>query len=530
MKIKSVLAAIALLGALLLVLSMTTVSKILGAVPTEVLAGSQSQPQIAAILPKRSLFFLSILAKPEQLGLFAKLAAKPRDRTEVSHELHKLKQQLSQNWLLDYERDVQPWLDREVALAMTSIDLDDKPSNGLQTGYLLAFAIQDAELAKNKINRFWQRLAVNGTDIRFEQYRGFSILSVEIEKGKPTIAQTITDKFVLFANDRQVLHQVIDTIDSPQSAIANLDSYQNSLPKFGDKPDGRFGFAYANLTDFGEGDFLENVLVSLNLDKSGIKLKTTSAALSQSSLSPSRDIVNKVPVGSSIVFGRNLNQTLQNSEKILPTILRKYLTKTLSPIPLDSRVWSWVQGDYAIASIPNATNTLDWLLVSKVENAIGTQTAVAELDNLFRSKFTIGEITLGQQPVTIWTNLSAIADDRLVSGNIALAHAQTSEYIYFSNSLPVLQSTLSLKSKQAIASSREFKRAISHLSAGQSTYAYLNKEIWQQWQEIPLGQTLSQMIENSPLPVIAKHLDLIGSASDNSSFHSLNGEIFLQLK
>ncbi|OIP72842.1 MAG: hypothetical protein AUK48_10895 [Oscillatoriales cyanobacterium CG2_30_44_21] len=564
MKIKSVLTVIIALGALLLVLSLTAVGKVSGAIPRDVLAGSQSQPQIAQILPKRSPIFWSLLVKPQRLGLLAKLAAKPRDRAEVSEELHKLKQQLSQNWLLDYGRDVQPWLDQEVSLAVTSIDLDDQPSNGLQTGYLLAFAIQDGELAKSKINRFWQKLVVDGKSVEFEQYRGLPILSVEIAKGRShavqTIAQTITDKFVLFANDRRVLQQVIDTINSSQSAIADLASYQDSLPKFGDRRDGRFGFAYANLEfgdliksqifedtalprsqklipdamapsvkDLGAGDSSQNVLISFNLDKSGIRLKTASASLSQSVPIPFKDIVNKLPAESSVVFGRNLPQTLQSSEKTLPSALKKYLTKTLSPIPLDSRVWSWVKGDYAIASIPNSSNSADWLLVGEAEKA-STKAAVAELDNLFRSKFTIGEIRLKQQPVTIWTNLSAIADDRLVSGNIAIAHTQTPEYIYFSNSLPVLESTLSLKPSKAIASSKDFRNTISQLAKGQSTYAYLHKEIWQQWQqEIPLTSSLSPIIESSPLPLISKHLNLIGIAGDNTLPDLLNAEIFLQL-
>ena len=538
MKSKPVLAVIVILGALLLVLSLITVGKVSGTIPRDVLAGSKIQPQIAEILPQRSLLFLSLLAKPEKLGLFAKLAAKPSDRAEVSNELNKLKKQLSHNWLLDYERDVQPWLDHEVAIAITSTDLastdlDSQPNNGLQTGYLLAFAIQDLELAKSSMNKFWQRLAIKGTDIEFEQYRGLSILSVKIENRSSTIAQIITDKFVLFANSKQILHQVIDTIHSPESAIANLDSYKRSLSKFGNNPDGKFGIAYANLTDFVKGDFSENILISLNLDKSGIRLKTLSdlESSSQFPLNFYRDIVNKVPLGSSIVFGNNLRQTLQNSEKTLPTGLKKYLTNALLPIPLDSRVWTWVEDDYAIALITKANNKPDWLLVSKVKNAASTRAAVAELDNLFRAKFTIGEIIVKQEPVTIWTNLNAIANNYGVSGNIAIAHTQTPEYIYFSNSLPVLESSLSLGTQQAIIASKDFKGTISHLAKGQSTYAYLDKELLQQWQqELPLSLSISQIIESSPLPLLFKHLDLIGYASDNSSPSPLNGEIFLQFK
>jgi len=168
MKIKPVFVGIAVVGILLLVLSLSTVAKVLGANPREVLAGVKTQPIAVKFLPKRSPLFLSFLVNPDKLGLFAQLSAKPSDRGDVRHELANLKQQLQQNWLLDYDRDIQPWLDREITLALTDVDLDDQPANGLQTGYLLAFAAKDVELAKTSIDDFWQRLAVNGSDLGFE--------------------------------------------------------------------------------------------------------------------------------------------------------------------------------------------------------------------------------------------------------------------------------------------------------------------------------------------------------------------------
>ncbi len=106
MKIKPIFVGIAVVGVLLLVLSLSAVGKIFGANPRDVLAGVKTQPLAVKFLPQRSPLFLSFLINPEKLGLFTQLAAKPSDRGDVRHELSNLKQQLQQNWLLDYERDI----------------------------------------------------------------------------------------------------------------------------------------------------------------------------------------------------------------------------------------------------------------------------------------------------------------------------------------------------------------------------------------------------------------------------------------
>ena len=102
MKIKPVFVGIAVVGILLLALSLSAVGKVLGAIPREVLAGVKTQPLAVKFLPQRSPLFLSFLVNPEKLGLFTQLAAPPSDRGDVRHELPNLKQQLRQNWLLDY--------------------------------------------------------------------------------------------------------------------------------------------------------------------------------------------------------------------------------------------------------------------------------------------------------------------------------------------------------------------------------------------------------------------------------------------
>jgi hypothetical protein len=549
MKIKPIFVGIAVIGVLLLVLSLSAVGKILGANPRDVLAGVKAQPLAVKFLPLRSQLFLSLLVNPEKLELFTQLAAQPRDRSDVRHQLAELKQQLRQNWLLDYDRDIQPWLDREITLAVTDVDLDAQPANGLQTGYLLAFAAKDAELAKTSIDAFWQRLAVNGSDLGFEQYQGVSILNTSFAEDKPAIAGTTFDDFVLFANDARVLHQAIDALQKPELGLASLANYRDRIAQFDTgKNTGKVGMAYVNLAELGEELPKESLLMSLSFDKSGFRAKmalTLASAKSETAIATqatqikiskksSGNIANAIPVSSSVIIGNNLGQTWQGLQNALIPEWKQAFAKAIAPISLEPSALAWAQNDYAIALLPKTNSAPDWLVVAKVEDANVTKTAIATLDDLAKTKLTVGEISLKTQPVTIWTNLAA-SNNSGVSGNVVAAHTQTKDYVYLSNSLTVLESALTLPSSESMARSKSFKTISAKLPSDRLTYGYTDKNLGLSWLQSSLlnlngASEIPQNLSNSPLAQVLNHVQLSGFASTNSDKSMQNGELFLILK
>ncbi|NMF59289.1 DUF3352 domain-containing protein [Pseudanabaena yagii] len=565
MKIKPVFAGIAVLGALLLVLSLTTIAKVFAANPRDLLAGVKTQPQAVQLLPKRSPLFVSFLANPEKLGLFTQLAAKPSDRGDVRHELANLKQQLQQNWLLDYERDIQPWLDQEITLAVTDVDLDHQSANGLQIGYLLALKAKDVDLAKTTIDAFWQELAVNGSDLGFEQYQGVSILNTSFAENRPAIAGTILDKFVLFANDVRVLRQAIDDLKDPSLALPSLEHYRDRLAQINK---GKIAVAYANLGELGEDLPQASLLMSLGLDKAGIRAKTlwheerspqsvadvtepnasAPSSLSKPATKPSSksstNIATALPSGNAVIIGKNLGETLKGFQTSLPPEWLKVITKAIAPIPLNQDAVAWAQDDFAITLFPqrNAQPTItpDWLLVAKVNDAKASATAIASLDDLARKQLTVGEITLKNQPVTVWTKLSASLNTSSgspnnadVSGQVVAVHAQTSNYIYLSNSLPSLELALTLKNNQAIASSQNFKTITAKLPRDYKAYGYLAQKVNLDWLETISSdikiQEISSKISHSPLASIFKHIEMVGFASNSIPNNIENSELFVNL-
>lgn len=575
MKIKPVFVGIAVLGALLLFLSLSTIAKVSGANPRELLRGVKTQPEAVQLLPKKSPAFISFLAKPEKLELFAQLASKPSDRGDVRHELASLKQQLQQNWLLDYERDIQTWLDREITLAVSDADLDHQANNGLQAGYLLTFVAKDAELAKTTIDAFWQRLAVNGSDLGFEQYQGYSILSTSFSDDKPTIAGTILDKFVLFANDTRVIHQAIDDLKSPSLALTSLDDYRDRLNQL---DQGKVSIAYVNLAEL-DADFPKtSLLFSLSFDKLGIRAKTLwtappsspvlEPALENVSFTNSTNSINStnsktttksnlniataIPSESSVFIGNNLGETVKELQASLSPAWQKVIDQAIAPISLSSNAFAWAQDDYAIALLPkqnsskNLENNLenynerDWLIVAKVKDRQTSETAIAALDDLARTKLTVGEIALNSQPVTVWASLSADLNNSTsipnsgVSGKVVAAHAQTSNYIYLSNSLPSLESALTLKNNQAIANSKSFKTISAKLPRDRQSYGYIDQNLDLKWLQANLSNITTneilQKIGNTSLASVLSHVNIISFTNTESRSNIENNEIFLTLE
>ena len=570
MKIKPVFVGIAVLGALLLFLSLSTIAKVVAANPRDLLRGVKTQPEAVQLLPKRSPAFISFLVKPEKLGLFAQLASKPSDRGDVRHELATLKQQLQQNWLLNYERDIQPWLDREITLAVSDADLDHQADNGLQAGYLLAFVAKDAELAKTTIDAFWQRLAVNGSDLGFEQYQGYSILSTGFSNNKPAIAGTTLGKFVLFANDARVLHQAIDDLNSPSLALTSLDNYGDRLKQL---DQGKVSIAYMNLAELDADLPKTSLLFSLSFDKLGIRAKTLwNAPQSSPALEPALEnissinsinsinfktttksnlnIATAIPSGSSVFIGKNLGETLTGLQAHLSPAWQKIIDQAIAPISLHSNTFAWAQDDYAIALLPsqnssknlnnNNNSERDWLIVAKVNDRQTSETAIVALDDLARTKLTVGEIDLNSQPVTVWANLSADLNKSAsspnlgVSGKVFAAHTQTANYIYLSNSLTALESTLALKNNQAIANSKSFKTVSAKLPRDRQSYGYVDQSSDLKWLQENLlniaSNEISQKISNSSLASILSHVKMIGFANTGSRGNIENDEIFLTLK
>ena len=134
---------------LLLSLAATTIYWILQPSPLPLLAGGVVKEPIAAIfLPKQAPVMVSLLTNPDRLDALGRWIASPEKRRRSHEEILTIEKTLLAKTGLDYQTQIQPWLGEEISLAVTSLDYDHNPNNGIKPGYLLVASTKNQELAK----------------------------------------------------------------------------------------------------------------------------------------------------------------------------------------------------------------------------------------------------------------------------------------------------------------------------------------------------------------------------------------------
>jgi Protein of unknown function (DUF3352) len=569
MKAKSFVIGIAAAAIVLLFLSITAVSRVLSASPGNLMRGGTVQPVAATFLPKRSPLVASFLINPDRLSLYAQLAARPGDRAALRNEIRDLKQAIEQTWALDYDKDVKPWVGNEVTFAVTTTDLDRQSDNGLRPGYLLALAIDKPAVAKKSVESFWQRQAIAGMDLAFEQYQGVPFIYATPTSQHPGLTAAILGKFVLLANDPKAIRNAINDIQVPDLALANLNNYQNSLEQLSED---RIGVAFANLAELGRwgtgnktlpasfANLPESAItLGLGLDRAGVKAETLltleslsklpAIAVNTSERSTENKALQVLPPNSSSIVGRNLQQTWQQISAALQPYpeLATFANQAIAGVAsnlglnLEQDVFNWIRGDYAIGLLPQPGKAPEWLFVAQKTNAENDKAAIAQLDDRARSKgkLTVGNIEVNGRELTVWTRLSAVSvksDKASITGTVAAVRSQTPDLVSISNSVEAMEAMQSsLASDRKGIKSDNYKAIAATLPRNYQTYAYLDRQIdlAALLPDTALLKPLRSALTATNLPIV-KHIKAVNLASVTSNPKDRpnvrRGQIFLSLE
>ncbi|MFM6278476.1 MAG: DUF3352 domain-containing protein, partial [Dolichospermum sp.] len=124
-----------------------------------------SQPTAAIFVPKISPAMVSLLVNADALQ---KIAQK--------REFSEIKNSLLGKSNIDYQDDIQPWLNNEITLAVTTLDIDRDPDNGLQTGYLMALATKNPVKSREFLELLFSKRAFAGNNLEIERYKGVKVI------------------------------------------------------------------------------------------------------------------------------------------------------------------------------------------------------------------------------------------------------------------------------------------------------------------------------------------------------------------
>jgi hypothetical protein len=486
-----------------------------------------NQPETSIFLPANTPLMATLLTTPEDLAKLGKETISP----QWSKDFQKIAPDLFAQLDINYQRQIQPWLGPEISFAITTPDLDRDPRNGQQLGWLLALTIDNTETSSDFVSRFWQERANQNIPINYQAYRGVQIISQNYlanqtnnikNKSQPKYPQLsmalVGQKFLLIANQPEVLKSVIAQVESPMGNLPKTTNFQRAIAQTKNP----LGFLWVNLADWvfsvGDQQVITWPQMAIALQEKDGNINTP-ILFFQENLSAQPALLDEpipalqlIPANSTLVAtSTNFSQLWQNITTLAAN--NSPFAGFLAP-PIKQLQTAWgidftkdinppLTGEYVLALLPNQTkNSPDWLFIVKdypqIDQLLSHFDAIASQQGVSTGKF-----SLDNHQIKAWTQLNAEAnkktsknsqkkqpknsdnDQPLVTTNIKALHTSLNinenQYEIFANSLPALQKVWQVDDKTDFFHSQKFQQITNNLPTPNNGYLYID------W---PANQTL----------------------------------------
>lgn len=588
MKLRSFFSVLLALVGVLLLIGAGSFYWIMAQSPLNLLAGGKAAtPEAAIFVPKQAPAVVSLLVEPERLESFRQTVARPGERQRTRAELEKFKQGLFASTGLNYQKDIEPWIGSEITFAVTALDLDRDRSNGTQPGYLLAMATRDPDRSREFLQLFWQKQALIGTDLVFEQYEGVNLIygeqlqlqaikssqQTESEDELPAVlpipslaTALVADKFVVFANHPKVLREAINNVQAPDLNLSHASFYTQALDSM-TRP--RIGLTFVNLPALAnllggqapsqpatsmplEG--YKTLAIALELNPKGLLAETALQPLRNEPIAATLmepvGALQYIPLNSPLsASGTNLAQLwtgLADSLSRYGTVSRLLNQPLVTlakrwQIDLNQEIFSWVKDEYALGLVPQEISpedrqtatrkpskpTNDWIFVAERSQP----DAIAHLDEIAQQQgLSVGSFQLGDQTVSAWTKLTTTSrnnrTDKTLQAQVQGVHATVGNYEIFTTSLTAMDQALR-SLENSLPTSDHFQQAIEPLQRPNNGYFYLDWEASRPLleQQFPL----LRIIELAGKPIFS-HLRSLTLSSYGSASGVQRGGVLIRLE
>ncbi|MEG4959713.1 MULTISPECIES: DUF3352 domain-containing protein [unclassified Microcoleus] len=544
--------------------------------PLNLLAGGPTTtPAAAVFVSKQAPLLASMLVNPDRLEALRQVFATPEERSRSHAEFEQIKKSLLANTGLDYSRDIQPWIGDEITLAVTDIDFDGDSKNGKQTGFLLAVSSQNADRSQKFLDSYWRKQSRADKTVQSELYKGVQLTYKKSptanKKNSPispfnplslpnsTLPRSFATaairgssdtgnnpSFVLFANSPNVIR---DAINNVEAANLNLNNSPNYHKAFQQLTQGRIALAFVNLpqsaTEQNPQVSLNSLAVAVGVNRRGLLAQTALVTSRENTASPTLSepvkALQYIPSASPFAIAstdlRNFWADLSSAVSTNAE-LSKLVDRTLADIQqvwsvnLQQDIFNWVQGEYALAVLPNSSNRADWIFAA--ETSADSQQAIDKLDEIARSKeYSIGSFTLRNQKITAWTQLTTSQNSGKQNNRKSVLETQAKgvraavgKYEIFTTSVEAMDAALEAAETGSLVVNQDFQTSIEPLPPSNDGYFYLDwpssRAIWEK--QIPL----LRLIELSARPLF-DHLRSLTVTSTGEITGIRKATIFMRL-
>jgi hypothetical protein len=390
-----------------------------------------------SLLPEDTLLSISISTDTERWQKLREFGV-PESRGVFEQKLTKLQTDFLTSYGYDYQRDIQPWVGKQILFAYL-YDRGSKVAKAVaenvpkqQMVALLPIANEGA--AKQALERTKTPIDANLAE---SNYKGVAIREIKGKKG--TIASAVLGNFVAISTDRQGLERIINTQQGGKSLVT-LPGYNNALKEIEiDRP---FAQIYLNVPaataltaanspqklavdKIAQSQSQQGIAANATLETEGIAWKGISWLKPNAKPklvieNQGQNLANNLPDNTLIMLSNgNLQRLWQdyvNSAQDNPLAPFKpddaiKNLEGLTGLNLKSEILNWSKGAFGIAMVPKVDKTdteygAGLVLMQQVSDRSAADVAFGKLDTRMSKKqaFKVEKAKLGGKDIVNWVS------------------------------------------------------------------------------------------------------------------------------
>lgn len=480
--------------------------------------GSGDLPIGAEVIPQDALMTLSVSTDPGQWQQLREFGT-PQSQAAFDQNLAQLRDRLLTANGYDYEKDIQPWIGKEVSIALLAPAATNNAPNAApvlpKPVAIVVLPIQNPLQAKQLLDKPRSSTAGKLVD---RTYKGFQIK--ETQGKAETLSATVFDgKLLVVATDPKAMDRAIDTYkgEKGQPSLKATPGFTQALGKIQATPS--FGRMYLNFPaataftvansgkvaapNLAQMSQTQGVATTMSLEAEGVHFKgiTWYKPDSQKTYkveNNGKSMPGRLPQNTLLMTsGGNLKQFWQNYTQgatainlalppVSPDWLQKALKSTIN-MDLDNDFLAWMEGEFALAmvGVPDGSPSglpFNLLFMVQSSDRRATETTLKQLDQTMadKYKFKVEEAKAGDQPVTNWSSPLGFA----------VTHGWLSDNVAFialgSPSVPVVNDILP-KPAASLADSQPFKASVPSAPSPNNGNFFANLDLYKA-KKLPLPQ------------------------------------------
>ncbi|MBD2040797.1 DUF3352 domain-containing protein [Microcoleus sp. FACHB-672] len=446
-------------------------------------------PVGSTIVPQDAFAAVSLSTNPGQWQQLRQYGT-PESRALLDGQLAQWRDNLLSVNGYNYEKDIQPWVGREVMIAWLSPQLVASATSpapnaaaSIENALMIVLPISNAGRAKQLLEK--PKPPAQGQWVE-RTYNNIKIREIQGAQAQRYSAAILDDRFLVVTTNPRATELAIDSYKGGPS-LARTPGYREALNQI--ETSGPFARVYINVPAAADVAAIhsvrtippqaraqlqqnQGVATTVNLQPEGINLKAVSwlkpdSEKKQAVENKAQGMLSRLPTDTLMMAsGSNLQRMWQDYTEgaeanpltpFDPQWLQKAITSNTG-LNLEKDLLAWMAGEFSFSLIPAAQGTTTQFpagLVFMVRSSDrrAAENALKQLDRVMsdRYKFKVEEAKIGNQPVVNWTSQF---------GALTLTHGWLNGNVAFLTMFAPVAGGIVPKPPTPLAASEQFQKAV----------------------------------------------------------------------